>query len=238
MYITIADVRAEGVTLPMADDAKITATIAMWQQFIESQTGQWFESRSLTLLLDGTDSDTLFLPVPAISISALYINNDFVNALAAATYSLYLGTFPDYRRNPRVKLVSVDQENIFMPPPGRGRLRASFIYGKQNQKMVGAFGFVEADGTTPLMIKRALLKLVVSKVTPLAGAGSGSSSAAGPVTTEMTDGHMRVYSTLVKASVKPGSNPITGDSEVDAILAMYKRPIAVGVPLSSMWEAG
>lgn len=239
-YVTVAEVRAEGAPSTV-DDTRLQILIDTYKQLIETATGQWFESRALTALLDGTDANILFLPVPVIALTALYVNEDFVNPVPVADYRVYNRVpptgYPDDRRNPKIGLVNVDQfRSIFTPPSIRGRGNV-FAYGKQNQKLIGTFGFVEADGTTPLLIKRAQIKLVIEHSKKIASAPEGSSLPAGPITTEMTDGHMRVYSTLIKATVKPGTFMITGDPEVDWILAQYKRPIRVGVPLSATFEA-
>lgn len=237
-YINVKAVRDAGVTPKRASKEDIEAAIATWTAFIDRITGQWFESRALTVQLDGTDTDTLFLPVPVITLTSLHINGDFVNAVAATDFRLYNRAFPDDRRNPRVKLITNDRfQDVFTPPVLRGRGPA-FMFGKQNQQLIGNWGFVETDGTTPLLIQRALLKLAVKQLSSgslARGGGSltGSSGPAGPLILESTDGHTQQWGNLVRPTLSPGSIGVTGDPEVDEILKMYKRPIKIGVPLSA-----
>ena len=57
---TIADVRAEGITSAMADDAKVTATIASCEAAFENACGQWFEERAVPIEIDGDNSAVMF----------------------------------------------------------------------------------------------------------------------------------------------------------------------------------
>lgn len=242
MYISVADVRAAGITSDPPDDATIFASILMWQQVLERVTRQWFRPITVELYLDGTDSDTLHLPVPIISLEYLYINED-PTVLEAARYKVYNGRLlPDDRKNPRIKLVdSYGYERDIYTAPDRTR-RSRFHKGRQNQRLKGVFGYVEADGSTPLLIKRAMLKLVIGDLSnPLVpGAGAGLTPppiTMGIVREEVTDGHSIKFD-VAGGELKPRAAGLSGlinDPEVQQIVKLYKAPIGMATPPNPTW---
>lgn len=225
-YATVADARAEGVPNTILD-AAIQAQIDIWSQFIDKACRQWFESRAVTLDLDGTDARVLFLPVPIISLTSLFVNSDFTTALPTTHYKVYSHQtqLRDDRRNPRIEMASSDL-NIFSP-----NRYSVFVAGTQNQRLVGNFGFVESDGSTPKLIKRAVLKLAIKH---LAASPNGlwnevaaGNPSVGSVASESTDGHSISYNAFSIKPTVPGLNGITNDPEVDNIIKMYKGPILI-----------
>lgn len=227
LLLDIDAVRAEGITVAKASDARVLMLIRTWQAFVERATGNWFIPRTMTLDFDGRGTTLLQLPYPIVSITSVYANEDFTIALDSDEYKVYAGRGLDERddrRNPRIKLVTTE-ESIFS---GTGAVRGRntvFEVGEQNQRVVGVFGYVEPDGSAPSPIVYALLRLVVAGAQSKLGASSGSVS--GPVVEEETDRHRRRY-----ADVFVGSKmwPTTGDSVVDQILARYRRPISTRGP--------
>ncbi len=164
-YATINDVRAAGVTGDVEpDDDKITSLIALCSQFLDRATRQWFESRSVTFAVDGSDSDALHFAVPILTVTSLKLNSD-PNALDTDLYEVYNGRqMPDDRKNPRIKLVGPStHRSIYTSPMVSGRL--IFRKGRRNQTIAGTFGYLEADDSTPLLIARAVTKMVVEKIT-------------------------------------------------------------------------
>lgn len=227
-YASVEDVRTEGLSDTTAySDEAVQAALNLWAQYIERATGQFFDVRSLTLLLDGDDTDTIFLPFPIVTITALYMNGRFNDPPTdPSRYVVYNRQFPqDDRRNPRVKLVTGNLDFYQMAAWGiRGR---GFLKGQLNQKLVGTFGFVEADNTTPALIKRALLKLVMRNIDQQATGGvpmpSGQKAV---IASETTDGHSVMYQLPRRPDPRMA---ITGDSEVDQILRMYRAPLKLAV---------
>ena len=69
MYATVADLRAEGVTVAQADDARLEALIDAATAEIDRVTGWFFEPRALTLTLDGRGAPSLELPAPPRSMA-------------------------------------------------------------------------------------------------------------------------------------------------------------------------
>lgn len=242
MYISVADVRAAGLNANPPDDATVFASILLWQQVLERCTRQWFRPIPCEFYLDGTDSDALHLPVPIISISQLRINTD-TSALAPERYKVYDGRqLPDDRKNPRIKLVDTwgYERDIYTASDRTSRSR--FFRGRQNQFIKGVFGYVEPDGSTPALIKRAMLKLVIGDLSnPLVpGAGSGLTPppiTMGIVREEVTDGHSIKYDVAggdIKARA-PGLSGLINDPEVQMIIKLYKAPIGMATPANPTW---
>lgn len=237
LYATLTDVREAGLDESVASDSAVLAAIVVWQRFIERATRQWFYPRAMQFRLDGTDSDTLHLAVPIIAVSELRINGD-TTALDPTYYRVYNGfDYPDDRRNPRIKLIDTLDHNldIYTAPLRDGRLW--FRKGRLNQYVDGMFGYVEEDGSTPALIRRAVLKLVIEKLaTPLYSGVSGAAPPppiiTGVVTEEWTDGHRLKYATSGGElnPRPPGLSGVTNDPEVLGIIKLYKAPIGLSTP--------
>jgi len=227
LYVSIGDIRGEGVPATVSD-ARILEGIQTWQAFVDRTCRQWFVPRQMTWDLDGNGTTLLQLPVPIVSVSALYMNGDFSAAVAPEAFVVYNGrgeSGRDDRKNPRVKLVSAET-NIFEGVGPVQRNLFTFRVGEKNQRLVGSFGFIEPDGSTPALIKYAIRKLVVRSVRPLWSTGGGASPA-GPMIEEETDRHRRKWS---DASVASKVWTTTGDPEIDQILATYRAPLAMRAP--------
>lgn len=237
-YISISDVRDEGLLEADYSDAKVLSYIETWQSFLERACRQWFLPRSMTFLIDGTDSDALHFGVPIIDISYVKINGS-TDELDTSLYKVYnrRDDFKD-RWNPRIKLVNSVYRTDIYTSPDTGR-RLIFRKGRQNQEVSGTFGFVEGTNkTTPHLIKRALLKLVIEKLTaplyvaPGSTGGGGSSSILGNILEEVTDGHRIKYS-QAGGGTKPGAiglRGITEDPEILQIIKLYRAPLGIATP--------
>lgn len=227
LYVSIQSIRDEGVTVSQGSDARILMLIRTWQAFIERATRQWFIPKQIELEVDGTGTKLLQLSIPIVSVTNLYINDDFTTPVGASDYVAYSGrgeSERDDRKNPRIKLVSADN-SIFT---GVGPVRketAIFEIGEKNQIVEGSFGYVEPDGSVPLPIQYALKKLVIAHLKGLAS--SGGSTPAGPVIEEETDRHRRKWGDSSTASKVW---PTSGDTEVDMILAQYRAPLTIRAP--------
>jgi hypothetical protein len=234
-YATVTDLRAEGVPTEIAD-AQIQPAIDRWSQFIDRACRQFFEAKTLTVDLDGNDSHILFLPFPIISVTSLYLNGQFTTALGTSSYTVYNGRTTggqDDRKNPKIRLVRASSSIYEVPrlnPHG-----PVFLKGNRNQRIVGSFGYTESDGSTPLLIKRAVMKLTVKSLKNGAGLWDELENPpvpGGGVMSETTDGHTITYDAFRINPSRPGLSGITGDQEVDRILDLYKAPLAMSVPCS------
>lgn len=236
-YIVVQDIRDLGIVESVVDDAAVLAAIELWQQFIERATRQWFLPKILVIRFDGNDSDAIHFGVPVISIDYLKIN-DQETLLDAVFFKVYNARcYPDDRRNPRIKLRNEQDLDIFTAPIVGRRLR--FRKGRQNQEVKGTFGFTEEDGSVPLLIKRALSKLVIEKLTnPIYHDPSVSPAlvSAPPLTgnllEEWSDGHKRKWGAAggELKSRNPGMTGITDDQEILDIVRLYKAPIGIATP--------
>lgn len=239
-YIDVQDVRDAGLDATVADDSAVLAAIQLWQGVLERACRQWFAPKQLTFNFDGNDRDTIFLGVPAITVDYLKINSQ-TDELDTDLYQVYNSReYPDDRRNPRIKLLhSAQLTDIYVAPSVRGERR--FLRGHNNQEISGTFGFTEPDDTTPLAIKRALLKLTIEKLsrplyTPAGSvAPAPSTTVAGVILSEKTDGHSISYGTAEYTNRRTGGiSGITQDSEILDIIKLYRAPI--GVANSSGWS--
>lgn len=235
-YISIADVRAEGITVAMASDAKVLSYIETWQAFIDRACRQWFIPKTMILSVDGTDSDALHFGVPIISIDYLKLNSS-PTALETWLYKVYSACrYPDDRSNPRIKLVGDDELDIYTAPLNFSRLK--FRKGRKNQEIKGTFGYVEENGSVPKLIQRALLKLVIEKLTkPIYVADPSTTPTPPPmisgiVTQETTDGHSLSYEPAggSTAERRTGLSGITSDPEILDIIKLYRAPIGIATP--------
>ena len=219
-------------------DNQITELIQEWQSWLERATGQFFDPRTLEFSMDGSGNALLQLPLAIIEIEWIKIN-DSISNLSEDEYAVYKGRQEpnDDRMNPRIKLKPY-RANIFTDPGlynGNGYQSRMFIKGVQNQLIKGEFGFVEPgiDKTPPLLILKALRRLVLRGAQKIAAGGSPSSpsgsggSSGGTIIEEWTDGHK--YK-LADIQVPPTTLTSSGDPEVDRIVMMYRRPIAIGSP--------
>lgn len=215
-YATVQDIRDAGVTEEQASDVEVEALLALCSTLIDEACGQWFEPRTIDAVFDGTGSSLLQLPVPIIEITSLRINDE-ADELDPECYRAYTSrTLPDDRRNPRIRLLG---DRCFNDD------------GYQNQAVSGTFGFLEPDNSTPAMIVRATIKLVLERIgTPAAGGtGSGGSTTGpvGPVVEEWTDGHKLKWATPKLTDQRSGLISISSDPEVQLALRLYRRPISV-----------
>lgn len=239
-YITVADVRAEGLDDPPTD-GDVQAAILLWQELVDRATRQWFRPIELELNVDGNDSDTLFFGVPIISIEEIRINGAS-EALDPAYYRVYNGNrYPKDQQNPRIKLIDQwdSHRDIYTAPDRYSRRR--FRRGAQNQYIKGVFGYVDNNGQPPALIKRALTKLVIEKLTrPIVEnpALQPPPIVRGIVTEEWTDGH-RVRTSRAGGDLKvraPGLAGITDDPEILRILQLYRAPIGVATPAGPSYD--
>lgn len=242
IYITVQDVRDNGVTTSMASNEAITLAIDTWEPIWERMCKQWFEPREATLAIDGTDSDTLHFPVPIISVTELYLNNSAA-ALDPTLYRVYnnMGGAADDRWNPRISLVRDDAYGgeIFTRSL-YGTMK--FIKGRQNQIITGSWGFVEADGSTPQGVRRALILLVTEKlltpVVPSPTAPALGGALVGNLVEEEVDGHRVKFAPAgAPAKARPaGLSGISQNPEVRDLMKLYRAPVHLATP--AHWSFG
>jgi hypothetical protein len=195
MYATVADLRAEGVTEAMAPDVRLLALIDEAGRAIDRVTGWFFEPRAATLVLDGRGAPSLEPPVPPIRLDRLEIG--------------------------RMAVALPDEVVVVGAPVGPG-FDAPRITLRSERLFPRATGNVEAEGRTPLEIRRACMLFVLRLLHPLAGAASTDARNRWRIIEERT----RDQSYRLDGVKEVG--PFTGDPELDSILARYRRPLGMG----------
>lgn len=230
LYISVAAVRAVGISNPPYDDTAVEAAIRYGMAVVERACRQWFYAKDCVFQLDGTDSDALFMAVPIISVSELRLNGSS-EAMDPDYYKVY--TDP---RNPSIKLVPDSADRDIFTATTSSQLK--FRRGRQNQYVAGSFGYLE-DGATPLLIQHAVLILAVEYLTqpvyvnPSAPPLPPPPPILGQIVEEGTDGHYAKYA-QVGGALKP-TRPsawagLTNNPKVIGIIKTYRAPIGIAAP--------
>lgn len=163
--VTLQQIRDEGLDVSTAPDPRVLAAIETWSSFMEQQCRQPFSPKPRTLTLDGNNTDTMFLPWPILGLRSVYINGDFLNALAPENYRAYMGVdFPDDRKNPKLRLIA-NLSGGWQAAYYLGRNRMPFVRGKQNQRLVGVFGYCDPGDPIDIAGVTAASPMVVTTAT-------------------------------------------------------------------------
>ena len=211
MYASVADLRAEGVTAAEASDARLVLRLAEASSLIDRVTGWFFEPRLLTLRLSGRGAPSIELPVPPIRVDRLLLG------------SVELSLDPS-----ELLIVGAPIQPGFDGPRFTRRHGRVFPRGHGNVAAEGLWGFTEDDGTltgrTPPAIRRATMLLVLRSIAPLADDASFEARSRWRIIEERT----RDQSYRLDPSKASASASLTGDPEIDALLALYVRPSPLG----------
>lgn len=221
LYCTLQDIRDEGITVTELSDDRALKLSALWQKWFEDATGNFFTPKELTVDLDGDGSRMLLLPVPVIDVTELYVNDEFTTPIDSTNYVVYnaRGPVQDDRRNPHIMLKR-SSGSVFISAGGK------FAIGDKNQRIVGTWGFTEADGSTPPAVSHAILVLVILTKELLPDSQIDQFSV-GRIVEEVTDRHRIKHSDLFDTM---GSWGPTGITEVDLAIRKYRCPMRVGGP--------
>lgn len=239
-YATVAEMRAEGVADPPFDDNRIQVALDLATVLIDRATGWWFEPRSLTILLDGRGHDTLYVGVPIIDVTKVEVKGsdltwDEVDLDDVEVYNRHLSnqTSPvDDRMNPKIVRAVV--------PPWRRRLEGHlYSYwweGEKNVRVTGKFGFTDydtgdtpdPDGVTPPLIAWACKRLAIRELPGMATPEWDEMRERDRIRGEKTrDQSITLGESTTTARGGYGTGQVlTGDSSVDAVLSLYRRPVA------------
>lgn len=235
-YVTLADIRNEGFGEALVTDAQIAQAAWIATTLIDRATSQWFEPRRRQFRLDGRGTPDLFLGIPIIGL--LDVQVGLPPALVVprtrdsiAIYNRHLTQgllTPDDRNNPRVGYAA-----------GDGR----WTRGTQNVYLDGYFGHTEsgpddavgetapgsqypvAFGRTPALIHHAAILLTVQLMWGLAGGRGEEFRTRSRVVSESTRDQSYTLAPLSAADAEFG---ITGNVEVDGILALFAAPFSAG----------
>ncbi|MBC7173705.1 MAG: hypothetical protein H5U40_14795 [Polyangiaceae bacterium] len=211
MYASVADLRAEGVTAAEASDARLELVLDEASRLIDRVTGWFFEPRLLTLRLSGRGAPSVEPPVPPIRLDRLL-----------------LGTAELLLDPGELLIVGAPVQPGFDGPRLTRRHGRLFPRGHGNVVAEGLWGFTEHDGTptgrTPRAIRRATMLLVLRSLAPLADDASFEARSRWRIIEERT----RDQSYRLDPAKSSSSAALTGDPEIDALLALYVRPAPLG----------
>ncbi len=247
-YCTIADVRAEGFaetlgTPPVATDwtdTRISLLIDLASRYIDAMTERWFEPRVFTsanqFKVDGKGGRVLFFPIPIIAITKIEIEDQGATAALPTavdlaeirTYNRHMSnqTLPDDRENPRIEFLRDRQRTL--SAANLLQRGGHWTKGKQNVLIEGTLGYTDwdavvADGVTPNLIKRACCLLVIRDIELEEGVDAVARRNRFRIISDKEgDTTIRLQNLWLKGH-------LTGDLNIDMILARYKRPIAIGI---------
>ncbi len=223
MYAEISGLRDEGVAPTTATDARLKALLDEATHTIDRVTGQFFEPRDLTLRFGGRGTPTIELPAPPIRLHSLKV--DFEGRAPFPYVSGYAFEF---------SLDAADLVVVGAPvrsgfDGARLTLRHGLCFpkGHGNITVAGRWGYTEDDGSpegrTPLAVRRACMLLVLRGLVPLADDAAFEARSRWRILEERT----RDQSYRLEAS-RGGGPWLTGDPEVDALLAPYVRTSPLG----------
>jgi hypothetical protein len=200
-YITIQDLRNEGVSETIYDDDHVTERITLACRAVEMLTGCFFEPKADHIVkLDGSGHDLLFLPYPPISTSAITELEISDEELDSEYWEVLMPEFPDGRFYPKIRHLSST---------------GKWTKVKSNIKLTGTFGFVEADGSSvPPMIKRLCIDIAILGM-PLAADESAKKS--GRIIEEQIKNYRYKLS-------EASSSGMFGEKHIDNTLALFYSP--------------
>jgi hypothetical protein len=210
MYASLADARAEGITVSQASDDRLRLLIDEASRSIDRMTGWFFEPRQMDVWLDGRGTPTVELPVHPIRLDRLIVNG--------TDWS----TDPDH-----LVIVGAPIQSTIPVPRLTLRHGLTFPRGHANILATGLWGLTEDDGSptgrTPLDIRRACLLLVLLHLPLLA-----DTDATADARNQWRLIEERTRDQSYKLSPAPNRQLCSGDPEVDEILARYQRPAGLG----------
>jgi len=208
VYATVAELRAEGVTVAQADDARLLALIDAATAEIDRVTGWFFEPRDATYTLDGRGAATLELPAPPIRLDRLVVDESESSLASTEVVIVGAPVGPGFD-GPRLT-----------------RRYGRFPRGRGNVVVEGRFGYTEPDGTpegrTPPAIRRACILLVLRWLHPLGDDAAFDARNRWRIVEE------RTRDQSYKLAAPGASTGVFGDPELDATLLCYRRPAPMG----------
>ena len=210
-------------------DADLKAALKRAVSAFESATGRFFVLRTGQIGLNGTGAPRISLPCSVVSadqggdsVTSVVVGAPTDDALDADAYTVNdgAGLKPhDPRDLPFVELVS--GASILVGDPA---WRASTIFprGHRNIWVTGDFGYLEADGTTPPLVQKAIALLSIRELTAGDDEDGREDAWRGSLVSEQTQG--RSYTRGLHGT---GAG-LTLDREIDQIIAHYRSPPRAG----------
>lgn len=227
LYVTLQEIRDEDIDEDDLSDDRARFLLKGWQDWIDRRTGMWFLPKYMDFYVDGNGSRVLWLPIPVITLEELYINED-TTVLDSSYYTVYNSRdiINDDRKNPRIKLKR-SSGSIFQGIAHN----STFEAGDRNQRLVGYFGYTESDDSVPFLIKRAIM-ILVNVTKENMSDGQIDELRGGRMVEEVTDRHRMKFANLWDDI---GAWSVTGITEVDEALKIYRKPAFIGMARTFRW---
>lgn len=203
-YITVETLRSEGCPEPPYSASMVEQRIALACSTVDQMTGCFFEKKEgYVITMDGHRHDTLFLPVPPVSVDAITSVVVDAETLDAEYYEVLMSEVPDGRFNPKLR-----------------HLTSTWPIGKSNIVITGDFGFVEPDESTPPLIINLVTRIAVWNLPKV---GDVDAQRASQIVEESLKDYR--YKLADPSAIGRG---FFSDPKIDNLIAMFKRP-AMGV---------
>lgn len=135
-YVSLANVRAEGILDPPYGDDLVNDRISSVESLVELYSRTWFEARAKEYTLDGNGQVKILLPQPIVTITSVTVDG---SALSASEYEV----------DPENDRILVRTEGYVWPEDSR------------NVVVSGTFGTVDSGGACPAPLKRAMIQWVI-----------------------------------------------------------------------------
>ena len=177
-----------------------------------------FAPRAATYVFDGAGVEVLPLPAPVIALTSVSIGGDALDLATLHTYGLVTGPRAEMR-NPKLARAS-------SLPGYRAGCAPRWPTGRRNIAVVASLGFTKANGTSPPdAIRDACLRLAIRNLPRLGDAAGQSERRRAEVFRESTDGHSYELAGVLPGAVGAWRRAgLSGDPEIDVVLASYRRP--------------
>jgi hypothetical protein len=241
-YATVADVRAEGVTVSEASDARVELALDWAARYIDRATRRQFGARYAVQRFDiGATSDTLLLPEPLIAILEASCADQALDLTTIDIYNRHLrgGDRADLNA-PQIKISDdLESDDYYLLWSDI----VAFERGSQSMKIAGIWGYTEPTrgaiggetdvdsqvpldyGVVPPLINWACRALVLQHLFPMYTADDLSARAR-QITSLRTRDQSVTYS---DASAAASSGWAASDA-IAEVLGGYGRSISFGVP--------
>jgi len=228
-YVTREEIVAEGFT----DSDRIDTLIVGAERYVERVTGRWFYRKLTALKIDGNGRELLHLPhcICQGDSQITKVESGVATLTELDLDSIIVCNTDDDRWNPKLIWnnetgVLVDDDVVYTWPKGR-----------RNITVTGYFGFVDYElvapvapateytptWTTPPEIAEVVKRLVARGLPLLSDVDGQADRQAHRITSETTVGRSVSMGALL------ATGGMTGDPDIDTVLAMFRRPMSGGV---------